>query len=65
MENQVVDRLIIENLVPTTSLESLAKGYVLNCKVEGKSPKTIAIYEAVLKNFSWYCHQDNFPEAPH
>ena len=65
MENQVVDRLTIKNLIPTTSLESLAKGYVLNCKVEGESPKTIAIYETVLKNFIWYCRQNDFPEASH
>jgi site-specific recombinase XerD len=63
MENQVVDRLTLENLITTTSLESLAQGYILNCKSEGKSPKTIAIYETVLKNFIWYCQQNNFPEA--
>ena len=62
MENQAVDRLILENLIPTTSLESLAKGYVLNCRCEGKSPKTIDIYEVVLRNFAWYCRQNNFPE---
>ena len=63
MEKQVVDRLTIETLIPTTDTESLAKGYILNCKSEGKSPKTIAIYEIVLKNFIWYCKQNNFPEA--
>ena len=63
MQNQVVDRLTLENLITTTSLESLAKGYILNCRFEGKSPKTIAIYETVLKNFIWYCRQNNFPEA--
>jgi len=36
VENQVVDRLTIENLISTTSTESLAKGYILNCKSEGK-----------------------------
>ncbi len=63
MQNQVVDRLTIENLVTTTSIESLAKGYILNCRSEGKSPKTIAIYEIVLKNFIWYCKGNKFPEA--
>ena len=33
MEKQVVDRLTIENLVITTSTESLAKGYILNCRL--------------------------------
>ena len=63
MENQVVDRLTLENPILTASLESLAKGYILNCKSEAKSPKTIAIYETVLRNFIWYCQQNQFPEA--
>ena len=63
MQNQVVDRLTLENLIPTMSLESLTKGYILNCKPKGKSPKTIAIYETVLRNFNWYCQQNKFPEA--
>jgi hypothetical protein len=44
MQNQAVDNLLLESLVSTTSLESLAKGYILNCETEGKSPKTIARY---------------------
>ncbi len=36
MGNQIVDCLTLENLIPTTSLESPAKGYILNCKSEGK-----------------------------
>jgi site-specific recombinase XerD len=64
MEKQVVDRLTLENLISTTSTESLAKVYILNCRSEGKSPKTIAIYENFLKTFTWYCKQNNFPEAP-
>jgi hypothetical protein len=63
MVNQLVDRLTIENLITTTNTQSLAKGYILNCKYEGKSEKTIAIYEMVLKNFIWYCKQNNFPEV--
>ena len=63
MEKQVVDCLTIENLITTTRIESLARGHILNCRSEGKSPKTIAIYEIVLKNFIWYCQQNNFPET--
>ena len=63
MEKQVVDHLTIENLIPTTSMDSLAKGYILNCRSGGKSPKTIATYQIVLKNFIWYCKQDSFLEA--
>ena len=47
-----------------TKLESLTRDYILNCSIEGKSPKTIATYETILKNFIWYCCQNDFPEAP-
>lgn len=46
------------------SLEALVRDYILNCTVEGKSPNTIATYEIILKNFLWYCEQNDFPEAP-
>jgi len=62
MKRQAVDDLLLESLVSTTSLESLARGYILNCKTENKSPKTIAAYEIVLRNFNWYCNQSNFPQ---
>jgi site-specific recombinase XerD len=63
MEKQAVESLLLESLVSTTSLESLAKGYILNCKTEGKSPKTISGYEMALRNFIWYCRQNDFPEV--
>jgi site-specific recombinase XerD len=53
----------LESLVSTTSLESLVKGYILNCKMEGKSPKTISSYEMILHNFIWYCKEQGFPEV--
>jgi integrase/recombinase XerC len=62
MQKQPVDNLLLESLVSTTRLESLAKGYILNCKTEGKSPKTIAGYEMFLRNLIWYCHQNEFPQ---
>lgn len=62
MEKQAVDSLLLQSLVSTTSLESLAKGYILNCKTEGESPKTISGYDMALRNFAWYCKQNNFPE---
>jgi integrase/recombinase XerC len=65
MEKHVVERLTLENLVPTTSLESLAHGYILNCQCEVKSPQTLAIYGTVLKNFQWYCHGNQYPDEPH
>jgi site-specific recombinase XerD len=63
MAKQVVDQLLIDSLVTTTSLESLTKGYLLNCRTENKSPKTIRGYESALRNFNWYCKQQNFPEV--
>jgi len=63
MAKQVVDNLLLESLISTTSLESLAKGYILNCKTENKSPKTISGYEMVLRNFAWYCKENNFPQV--
>ena len=62
MAKQVIDNLLLESLVSTTSLESLAKGYILNCKTEGKSPKTISGYEMALRNFIWYRKQNDFLE---
>jgi site-specific recombinase XerD len=62
VNNQLGEHLTLENLVSTTSLESLVKGYILNCKTENKSPKTVSDYEMVLRNFIWYCHQNDFPE---
>ncbi|MFC1953613.1 tyrosine-type recombinase/integrase [Chloroflexota bacterium] len=63
MVKQVVDRLLLESLVSTTSLESLIKGYLLTCRTENKSPKTIRGYESTLRNFNWYCNQNKFPEV--
>jgi site-specific recombinase XerD len=62
MQKQAVDNILLESLVSITSLESLAKGYILNCKTEGKSPKTISGYEMILRNFIWYCNQYNHLE---
>jgi site-specific recombinase XerD len=63
VEKQAVEPLLLESLVSTTRLESLAKGYILNCKTEGKSPKTISGYEMSLRNFTWYYKQNDFPEV--
>lgn len=63
MTKQVVDNLLFQSLVTTTSLESLTKGYLLQCRAENKSPKTISGYEMVLRNFIWYCKQQEYPEV--
>ncbi len=54
----------MDNLFSTASLDALAKGYILSCRSEGKSPRTIAIYSTVLRNFSWYCKKTGFPSQP-
>jgi integrase/recombinase XerC len=62
MPNQVADNLLLESLISTTSLKSLVKGYLLNCRTENKSPKTVSGYDLMLRNFCWYCEQNNFPQ---
>jgi site-specific recombinase XerD len=62
MVNQVVDNLLLKSLVTITSLESLIKGYLLGCRTENKTAKTISGYEMVLKNFLWYAQANHFPE---
>ena len=62
MSKQVVDNLLLESLVSTTSLNSLIQGYILNCRTENKSPRTIVGYKLVLNKFSLYCEQNNFPQ---
>jgi len=64
MQKQAGDYLLIESLVPTTDLESLVKGYILNCRCDGKSPKTLAIYGMVLRNFLWFFKNNGFPLEP-
>ncbi|MBM3302991.1 MAG: hypothetical protein FJY85_23970 [Deltaproteobacteria bacterium] len=48
MEEHPVDRLIFENSDAVTDLDSLAKGYILSCRCEGKSPKTIRKHRRCL-----------------
>ncbi len=63
-KNRVQDNLILDNFVTTTSLESLARGYILSCRCDGKSDKTLKNYDMVLKKFIWFCRQSEYPEQP-
>ena len=63
LDSGSLEHLPVKQIVSGASLESLAKGYILNCRSEGKSSKTIKIYETVIKNFIWYCRQNSFPET--
>ncbi|MFC1955788.1 tyrosine-type recombinase/integrase [Chloroflexota bacterium] len=51
-------------------LDCVARDYILNCEVEGKSPRTIATYGMVIRNFIWFCRKNDLYEpseikAPH
>jgi len=62
-----MEKRINEHLHQTftiTNLQSLIKGYILNCRCEGKSPKTLSFYQDNLNRFLWYCFQNNFPINP-
>ena len=48
MQDQVVDNILVGSLVSTNNLESLVKGYILNCKTEGKSPTTVSGYHDLM-----------------
>jgi site-specific recombinase XerD len=64
MGNQAVGHLTLDNFAAINSLESLVKGYILSCRCEGKSPKTVTVYGDVLRNFLWYCRQKGYPDGP-
>ena len=64
MQKHATERLFLESAVSLTNIEQLAHGYLLNCRAEGKSPKTLAIYTMVLQNFRWYFRQNAFPVQP-
>jgi len=65
MKIQAEESITSESFVSINSIESLAKGYILNCRIEGKSPKTLVGYQMTLRNFMWYCKQNDFPEIQH
>ena len=52
-----------------TTIKEAIDGFLLNCKVEGKSYGTIECYTDKLKGFYWYAtnydwpddYQDNYP----
>jgi site-specific recombinase XerD len=44
-------------------LRSLINGFLLNAKVEGKSPQTVSYYREKLRNFLWYAEAYGLPQA--
>ena len=65
MTNRVVEDLTLQTLASTTDLKSLAQGYILNCKCEGKSEATIHYYEGMLRRFLSFCYSNGYPSDPH
>jgi len=61
MQNQSIENVLYDPLISTTNLDSLIKGYMLNCEADGKSPTTISGYQMLLKKFSWYCCLNEYP----
>jgi len=45
MKSQLLDHVLINNVVPVTSITSLVDGYMLNCRCEGKSQATTKNYQ--------------------
>jgi site-specific recombinase XerD len=66
MEKHLVDCIILqETFVNITSLESLAKGYILNSRCEGKSQITVDTYQQILRRFLWFSQANGYPHEPH
>jgi len=46
-----------------TPVKEVIDGFLLDCKVTGKSPKTTAFYKEKLSKFLWFCDAYHFPDA--
>ena len=46
----------------STTVKQAIDGFLLSCKVEGKSWGTIACYRDKLKGFLWYTTTCNWPD---
>jgi site-specific recombinase XerD len=64
MGKQFLDRLTGENLVRVDSLKALTQGYILSCRCEGKSPKTIRFYGDNLGHFIWWLEKQGYSDDP-
>jgi len=48
----------------STTIKQAIDGFLLNCKVEGKSWGTIDCYRDKLKGFLWYAKNYDCPSTP-
>jgi site-specific recombinase XerD len=62
-QNQAIDRSISE-ISPDLKLPSLVDGYILTCRVEGKSGGTVDAYKSSLNSFLWYLNYNHLPAHP-
>jgi site-specific recombinase XerD len=56
--------LSLSDLPIVTDLESLAQGYILNCRCEGKSTTTVEGYAKTIERFIWYCRDNGMSIQP-
>ena len=50
------------DITTTTTIKQAIDGFLLNCKVEGKSYGTIECYSDKLKGFLWYATNYDWPD---
>ncbi len=64
MEKTSVDHITLKNTASVDDLESLIHGYIISCRCEDKSEKTIGSYQMVLRNLLWLCRERGYPQNP-
>jgi site-specific recombinase XerD len=60
-QNHLGENITSKSNNTAISLESVAKGYLLNCRCENKSPKTLHKYEEIIAHFIWLARRSGFP----
>ena len=53
---------LLLGLLSMISIERVIRSFLLNCRVEQLSPKTISAYEGNLGRFLWFARRDGYPE---
>ncbi len=51
----------LDHLSRSNSLQAQVQGFILTCRTEGKSKKTVAFYNDNLQRFLWYVDQESLP----
>ncbi|GAG44187.1 unnamed protein product, partial [marine sediment metagenome] len=53
---------MFDNLLSETGLPKLLKAYLIACKVEGKSPKTLEIYRQFINQYLQFARDNNLAD---